>query len=284
MRASATSRVGLRGVAGAACLFALAMAAARCSGTTGREGLTVSETDGGVDATIADDLDAGTFDVVIAYADRVLPDVVAPVDAGPGSGPKWPSCPPFVPVDQNGNPVPLGQELDQVPAAYDDAGKIVLAPDGSACATYGWLGSTAADDCVTSQTAGGQDDFVELPPCNWAGDAGVAAQGSGAGRPRVDLCLELYACVTSTGCGARDVTTCLCGPDTNGADCVKNATGPCMKEEMAALELPAGSIQQALQNYVNESPSFLGYGGSLLNWLFSNGKTYDCFAVDAGED
>jgi hypothetical protein len=269
-------------IAGALCLGAVA-ASVTCGGTTGREGLTTAGSDaGGSDAAPGSlDLDAEAFDVGIVYDDRALPDVTAPVDAGPGAGPGWPICPPFIPVDQSGNPVALGQELDQVPAVIDDAGQPSIAPDGSPCATYGWLGSPAIDDCVTSQTSGGQNDFIELPPCNWAVEAGVAAQGTGAGETRVSLCLALYACITTSGCGARNISSCLCGPDTNSTDCVKSPAGPCMSEEMAALELPAASVQDALKNYFNGGTSFLGYSGGLLNAVFLDGQSYSCFA-DAG--
>jgi hypothetical protein len=83
---------------GAGCSLALCAAAVfvgvGCGGTTGREGLPTSGSDGsdgGIDATVSASLDANAnsqgdanpdfFDVALLYADRVLPDVTAPPDA-----------------------------------------------------------------------------------------------------------------------------------------------------------------------------------------------------------
>src|SRR5580693_8111648 len=90
-------RRDLRRLAGIAVCGCLVAASVRCTGTTGREGLTLlsGALDGGDDATL-DDLDAGEFDVAITYADRALPDVVPPPDDGAVSPSAWPSCPPFI--------------------------------------------------------------------------------------------------------------------------------------------------------------------------------------------
>lgn len=276
-------------------LWAAGLAAANglalfsCGGTTGREGLTVpSGDDGSADANVGPDLDAYAFDVVINYADRALPDVVPRPEAGlgEGGGYPWPSCPPFIPVDSTGAPVPAGGEVDQVPAVFADAGEagVAFAPDGSACATYGWLGSPAVDECVTSQGSGigVGADYILLPPCNWAADAGVAAQGPGAGESRFALCEALYACMVGTGCARFGDARCLCGPDTVASDCVKSPAGPCMNEELAALEQPPESIAVALKNYDNIVPSVLGYSGGMLNQLFTTGATNMCFGGDGG--
>jgi hypothetical protein len=247
-----------------------------CGGTTGREGLSSPALDDGGDDAFADD--TGAFDVSITYADRALPDVGAPAEGG-ADGYPWPSCPPFIEVGPDGGAVPPGQEIDQVPAAFDDAGNIVPAPPGGACAEYGWLGSTAIDHCVTSATAGTGIDYVFLPPCNWSAEAGAAKQGPRAGSPRLDVCLDLYACILKTRCGTTDVKTCLCGTGST-ANC--DAGGPCGTEELAALEYRTDSIQDALKNYTNQDPSFAGYGGAALNQLFQNATSSGCF--DAGGD
>jgi hypothetical protein len=253
-----------------------AVSAASCGGTTGREGLAspgLPEA-GGDDTTV--DLDSGAFDVSIAYADRALPEASPPVEGGEAARP-WPQCPPFIEVGPDGGPVPAGQEVDQVPSAFGGDGGVVPAPDGSACAQYGWLGSTAIDECTTSATAGTGIDYVFLPPCNWSIDAGTARQGPRAGAPRYEVCLDLYGCIMKSSCGAIDVKTCLCG---SGPTTSCDAGGPCGQEELAALEYRAGSIQDALKNYTNLDPSFSGYGGAALNQLFQNATSNGCF--DAG--
>jgi len=255
-----------------------------CGGTTGREDLPAQASPGAVDASVDATLDTdaeedtGAFDVGITYVDQVLPEINAPPSNDAASGYPWPSCPPFIPV-LNGVQVPLGQELDQIPASYDDAGDAEPAPDGSPCATYGWLGSTSIDDCLTSQASGGPGDYIFLPPCNWCAEAGVAVQGAGAGISQYTLCLELYECIAQTGCGteARG-TDCICG-DASGPACVTSPAGPCFAQEMAALQYPTSQVQMALTNFENDAPSFLGYCAGALNNLYVTADTIGCYAA-----
>jgi hypothetical protein len=255
-----------------------------CGGTTGREGLEGPPP--GVDAGAPSDdssADPGAFDVSVTYVDRVLPDVVPPPTGDAAAGYPWPSCPAFLPVGPDGGEVPLGGELNQIPSVYDDDGGVLPAPDGSACATYAWLGNKAVDGCLTSSASGwGQGDFALLPPCSWCADAGTASQGPGAGSPMYSLCLTLYACAMRTGCGAgQDPATCLCGNE-SASDCIVDAGGPCAVEELAALEYRGSSVQEALSNYTQIDPSFLGYCGSALNYVFQSARTNGCFVPDAG--
>jgi hypothetical protein len=306
-----------RSVVGLLCVAAAAVCM-MCGGTTGREGLpALAEGDDataaeGGDATIgsgeagdaSDDDSTGTFDVVILYADRVLPDVSAPVDAGEGGYP-WPDCPPFVPVAL-GKPVSAGaDQLDQIPAAFDDAGAVLLddagrvvgAPDGSVCASYGWLGTTAIDECDTSNNSGsGSVPPILLPPCNWCVDAGTAAAGPRSGAPRYDVCRDLYACMRRTGCGLAadgfNVTACLCG-DASTTTCT-TPQGACGLQELGALEIPldpdptnqTAAIQTALAHYTEVTPSKSFYCGSSLNALWQSAITGNgvmpCFPADAG--
>jgi hypothetical protein len=270
-----------------ACLAALG--AASCGGTSGRENLPVAQSGSGsgaidateqpdgpsddagdagtMDATVDMDADATVtgiytdlFDVVIVYADRALPEAQAPqeggVDGSMGTGGGMPNCPPWLP-----NP---DLRSSQVPGDYGPDGGVIPALDGSPCATYPWLGSTAADDCVTanfnvisSATSPGNPHVALLPPCNWAVEAGVATGGVGAAlnKSRYDLCLDLYRCMIGTLCftavlgapprmaeGKFGITDCFCGRDDAGAEipiasCVNNPQGPCKEQEMAAFEL-----------------------------------------------
>jgi hypothetical protein len=282
-------------------LIAAAFVGVTCGGTSGHEGLE-QPVAGGTDSSVtADDggtsfdLDAGAFDVTIDYTTRPLPDAVAPPDAGGGeAGYPWPTCAPFVPVDTSGNPVPIGTEADQVPGVYVDGGDDggdggegggeVPAPDGSVCATYGWLGSPEIDDCLTSQFNDFQHDFPMLPPCNWC--TGTATTGPGAGVPLRTLCFNLYACAMRTGCGALPGPACLCG-SANGPACILDAGGPCVMEELAALQanLTSSSVQTALNSYTSLTPQAdnnPGYCGSALNFVFHNATALGCFpAADA---
>jgi len=259
-----------------------------CGGTTGREGLTAVGP-GTVDATVADSgdagadsgLDAGDFDVPVLYADRALPDVEAPPEGGAADASAGlPACPPFLPV-RGGQVVTIG-ERDQVPSVYAPDGSVTFAPDGSACASYGWLGSPAIDECVTGSGHTSGSGFIWLPPCNWCSEAGVALQGPGAGNQRYDLCMALYACIEKSGCGSN-VGTCLCGTADPTTTCQKQPPGPCATEEMAALEELSTSVQDALLNYTALGSGFLGNCGSTLNYVYVSGQNSGCFP-DAGGD
>jgi hypothetical protein len=273
-------RIGFGGLAATSALAGLA-----CGGTTGRPEVASPAIAGGDDATIArdagNDLEAGVdsdatldasslytglFDVVIAYTDRELPDVQAAPEAGADAeaGPGLPDCPPFLPVDSLAtlNVVSLGQETDQVPAVYLSDGGIGFAPDGSVCATYPWFGTVALDECLTSVNTGLSGSMVLpghlLPPCNWMVDAGVAAQGPGAGKSRYDLCMALYECAVRTRCFSQVASRaelCFCGVADN-AKCIANPTGLCLAEERAALEVAGSdstSNSQALSSFFSSS-------------------------------
>jgi hypothetical protein len=263
--------------------------AVACGGSTGREGLVdpaLTQQTAGDDATTAP-FDAGLFDVAIQYADRNLPEISAPPAADGGeAGYPWPNCPPFLPVYPDGCPGCL--EVDESPAAFAADGAVVPAPDGSACATYGWLGSTAIDECVTYKSAGYSasdcnspfcgNDYDYFPPCNWVIDAGTAKGGTRTGDSRYAICLDLYACIMKTGCGTNsNATYCLCGP--NGANC--DGGGPCGPEELAALEYLPGMIQNAGEDLTNVAPEFAGSGGGRLNAVFQFARTDKCF--DGGQ-
>jgi hypothetical protein len=237
------------------------------------------------DATLID-FDAGLFDVQITYADRLLPEIVAPPPPAAEAGHPWPTCPPFLPV-VNGREVPLGMEIDQIPSEYDDGGAIVAAPDGSPCAAYGWLGDTAIDECLTSMASGiGSSDYVYLPPCNWAIEAGTAQGGMRTGDSRYDICIDLYQCLMSTACGTSggtygNLTSCLCGANSVMCD----GGGPCGADEMNALEVQSNNLQFATKNYYATGANiagFTGLAGSMLNFMFQEALSAGCFPRPAG--
>jgi hypothetical protein len=292
-------------LAGLAGLLVAAIAAfSACGGTTGREGIpgeVAPDASVSVDATmVADGGDGGDLDATaetsaIMYADRVLPDIAVPVPVGE-AGPTHvgPDCPPFLPVDSNGE-VTDANPVNEIPSDYDDAGNIVFASDASPCATYPWLGSITNDQCTTSQAEPSPPFFSSLlPPCSWCGpDAGSAKDGPRKGDPRVDICWALYDCLSSSRCmgGAAGAAACLCGD--SGANCMP--TGPCAQEEIAALELPRGTdlntaLVKAYYNFENGpimgSITFTGACGGIMNLVYedllsaSSGKYPAC--PDAG--
>jgi hypothetical protein len=275
-------------VFGACCGLAFA-----CGGTSGMPEQATppggqAALDGGLDATVEIDAaeastpapDAGLFDVAIQYADQNLPEVTAPPEGGPAPRP-WPDCPPFLPVDDTDTPTSLPYADHQDPSEWD-GGVAVLAPDGSACASYPWLGSTAIDRCVI---AGQPSGAIWLPPCNWCVDAGAAAQGTREGDQRYQICLDLYACIVGSGCatGSGAAQACLCGTESS-AKCVGDPSppGPCAAQEMAALEELPGSTGDALMHFTAVPPTtFLGVCGSTMNEVMQLGYTNHCF-IDAG--
>jgi hypothetical protein len=279
-------------LAGALC-SAAALGWLACGGTTGHEDLPVEQGPGGADATVADggvtadatveagdEGDFGAFDADIMYADQVLPEVnAAPpmTDAGEAGYP-WPNCPPFIPV-RNGKPTTLAAANSEIPADYAADGAVVAAADGSVCASYGWLGSTSVDQCAVVNGYGTDTDNPLLPPCNWCVDAGVAVQGPQAGRSRYLNCLDLYACMVSTGCGSI-ATTCLCGSqDTVDCESNMNPSGPCATQELASLEevaSQAGAVQMAILNYTDVTNC-----AGALNNVFETAAQYSCFPADA---
>ncbi len=267
-----------------------------CGGTTGRDSANLGATtsgaiadgggDAGVDATVGDgapqDADNGAFDVVIVYVDQILPDIGPPAPVTDSGGPMWPwpTCPPFLPGNPDGT-YNDASVVNQIPAAYDNAGNVIPAPDGSACAAYPWFGTVASDSCLTNAYAGSIPGLALLPPCNWCVEAGVATAGQGAvnNTPLYTLCLQLYACIEDSGCGRLGAGTCLCGDAST--TCQMRAAGPCAQEELAALNFdntPEG-IHNAQAFYTDTvaSTNNPGYCASVLNQVYQAAASNTCW-------
>jgi hypothetical protein len=284
-----------------------------CGGTTGREGLpTATSSSNDQDAGMPDaTLGTGTasdsglivdaFDVQVPFAnpDRLMPELEASdsVEAGEagtdGGGPPW-DCPPFIGQNNHHGTVAWGGPGNpeyQIPSAYGDGGNIVIAPDGSACGTYPWLGSTSIDTCSTMGTGVTEP---QLPPCALCVDAGVASGGSGAGSTRYALCQALYECQVSTRCmtgpGAAQFGAiyCLCGSDPNCKTTGMNPQGPCAVAEMAAFEAnpqEPGAVATVLNNYYDIDPTQPFYCAANLNGVWADGLLAGCYSQgDAGDD
>ncbi len=252
-----------------------------CGGTTGREDIPGGETpapESGAppaDATVVGeggDLDASAdASSPIMYADRVLPDIAVTPPSNGEAGPTHPGpdCPPFYPLPRcpDGGPPPLDTQLDELPSDYDDAGNVVPAPDGSACATYPWLGSLANDECATGNWDNTTNVTFYLPPCNWCGaEAGASNGGSRKGDPRQAICWDLYQCLSMTKCMSTGaISTCLCG-DSGAVNC--QPVGPCAAQELDALEYAPSDIQNATKNFTNAGADFQGRCGGAMNAVY----------------
>jgi hypothetical protein len=202
---------------------------------------------------------------------------------------------------------------DAVPADWSADGGEVPAREGGVCATYPWLGSPAIDDCVTSTfpegLTGGPNNYDNLPPCNWARDAGVATQGPKVGASRYDLCVDLYNCFMRTGCflfpnpnpashgtvGKNPIPCfCLKPSDLNNAfsaSTCESEKGPCYDEETAAMEAPidpsnpASTATYVQMNFtaLQSGNGTVGFEGALLNLMFESALTCVPYcALDAG--
>jgi hypothetical protein len=277
-------------------LLAFVCAVVSCGGTTGREDLpppnlpsgtpgdaTVPE--GGADATLPQGTSDGgeSFDVVIQYADQVLPDLQAPaqVDASTSTAVICaPDIPAVIAVD-GGITLLLDGDISaqnfEVPAEFLDGGEQATAPPGSPCATHVWTYSAACDACLRFNQYGtsnwlGQYGPAELPPCSDLAEAGVATTGLMAGTPRVQICQNLFSCLLSTGCftGTSGLVGCYCKEavtmcNMNGGD------GVCYPQELAAMEIGSGSpgaifTQVTLGlNAVSASPTPSSQGHGAVN-------------------
>jgi hypothetical protein len=269
-----------------------------CGGTTGREDLPQTETTADAETTIdgtltgdsdEEDIDSGTFDVVIRYADRTLPDVIAPVEAGPdaeGGGSGFPDCPSWIALDDVGNITSDPTVASTfVPAVFTSDGGAGEAPDASTCATFPWY-SSFAEPCFLDKVAG-STDFVPFPPCNWARSSGMAVTGPKAGASRYDNCMALYACIENSGCGrSGNPVSCLCGSDTVSGDCTMDPAGPCSTDIQNAFETPdltVPNVTYILKNfYASDLTQPYGAPGDLLE-LYQTAQSFRCF-VDAGRE
>ncbi len=213
--------------------------------------------------------DAGLFDVD-TLADQMLPDVSAP----PAVAYPWPNCPPWQPLLATGQPTTPIRASSWEATEYDDAGMVVVAPDGSPCATYPWYGSSYSDQCLSVSDPHVSGSSAFLPPCAWCADAGLVAQGTRKQDPRYTVCLDLYACMMKSGCYVSDPVNCLCGTE-NINDCLPdpNPPGPCATEELAALEQLPGSTAEAIPVYTTKFLGTTGTCGSQLNAVFAAGIT-----------
>jgi cysteine-rich repeat protein len=96
----------------------------------------------------------------------------------------------------------------------------------------------ACDACLALNCADAFDPPV-WPLCT--GVKGNAQNGEGVGRPRKDLCQEVYACALRADCvdwKSSDVTPCYCGTATT-EDCLSSidkAKGPCKAEIVNGVE------------------------------------------------
>jgi hypothetical protein len=147
-------------VAGAVLAGELAFAA--CGGTTGREDAPAPAATETPDATLGGGdpfrLEGGsTFDVVIQYADQMLPDIQAPdtgsANGGDGAGPVPTGCAPNIPYDDAGNVMILPTDAGigyLLPVALSDAGQLYFVPTVASWGAAEYDGGVAVPASPTS--------------------------------------------------------------------------------------------------------------------------------------
>ena len=292
-----------------------------CGGTTGQPDMPKPMPGASTDATIPEtsvspagdargsspgaDADDGTFDVVIPYANRIVPEAHAPTEAAVLD---WPACAPDVcgtASDPSQVTADSGWTSDYgncanfaLPAVYDDGGVPVPAPPGSVCATHAWLGHKEWDDCLRG--LGGPNvgyappANYTLPPCHQLVDAGNAMTGLGAGQSLFALCQQVVTCIEQTGCAETHPTpgtvaptaadACLCGKGVGVAACELDASGPCKNQVLAAMGLGPNGIVEAI-GHSNDvtTPQYVGFGVIYADYKTLNQVCSDV-VLEAGAD
>jgi hypothetical protein len=234
------------------------------------------------------------------YADRELPDVLAPTEGGGiDAGDQWPTCAPDIPatLENDGSATPFyegGVGTTEVAAVFTGDGGEALAPQGSACASQVYLGSAACDECLREQNGGdpsagpwfGEFGGAVLPPCSDLYNAGTAAVGPGAGQSRYDLCVAYFDCIQNSACWAAtpggDAGGCEC--NTNLVDCaMTGGNGVCYQKELAALEVPPGTSFTDVQKINRNTHTTVGHAAGATNAMFAD-MFANCLDVCAAQD
>jgi hypothetical protein len=271
-----------------ALVLASALTLFSCGGTTGREELPVgsgvdldAEADASVDEAETDDgnLYSGEFDVAIAYADRELPDVAAPIDAtldaGQQDGDAGPSLVPCTTAGQThcvscqGNSADGGigglctptealfVELDIARGSVTDAGSELYDPNNPGVpAASGCYGCLYNNGCIDDTTFGDMDkECGDLP-------GGDFASGDGTTDAYSALCLATLQCILGSGCaltnGGSDNCYCGSGGGSPG-QCLKSGpatNGVCKGPETDGFKFTPNDSTDILKNYSdNAEPS-----------------------------
>ncbi len=238
--------------------------------------------DASVDAMATDDGDlyGGAFDVTIAYADRELPDVTAPIDAtldagqqdGAGAGFSLVPCMAAGQTDCvscQGNSTDGGSgglctpteallvELDIARGSVTDAGAEPYDPNNPADpAASGCYACLYNNGCIDDTTFGDVDkECGDLPD-------GDFASGDGTTDAYSTLCLATLQCILGDGCASTSggSTNCYCGSGGGSpSQCPKNGpatNGACKSPETDGFKFTPSDSTDILKNYYdNTEPS-----------------------------
>jgi cysteine-rich repeat protein len=220
--------------------------------------------DAGTDAADARDTRAEVADASVDAPADAGTDASSHQDAGDANdtGPTGPTC---------GNGTKEGTEQCDDGNKLDFDGCSSLCTDRRAC------------DCCE------RENDPSTPRCQeMQGDADT---GPRSGTPKSQLCQETYACIIRSHCGAYEapdstapIFECYCGAGNvaaNGSSCVAAASGPCMNELLASMEVDDTSAADRAAR-VSERLFNTMYGGGAATWwvnVDSGGCPLDCIAT-----
>jgi hypothetical protein len=266
-----------------------ALVGAACTGTTGHEGLTmpgqgtdgggVDASLGGMDASATVDAGPSDFDVVIVYADRMLPETGPPSEAGSSDG------------GGGGHPV---KEGGLVPCTSPGQMGCVSCP-GNEASDAGVCTPTEAllvqhDIDLGIATDAGADPAGSCYEClleklaldDTIGDMGNECEDQLTMYGTAAQCLATISCIfgsgngmTGSSCAALLVNTCYCG--TISAPMCPTAgsgvNGVCAPAIAAGLGFPVSDNKDILQNFNDQSRA-----SGIATTLFQAALTGRCAA------
>ena len=112
---------------------------------------------------------------------------------------------------------------------------------------------------------------------------GMAKKGPAVGVPKADLCVEVVACVTPTGCAGLDLGACYCGVDHPDPVFKCNLPSPCSSVLERGLE---ATDPFTILVTLTDPTKAGGWAMTLMQCLRDN-QCADCLVVpldDAGDD
>jgi hypothetical protein len=165
--------------------------------------------------------------------------------------------------------------------ACDDGGACVdpcpLQNAGAPCTPTEELTLRKSADCYTCLVDNGcLDDARLIDTGHECGDlVGTATRGAKTGTARSTLCLAVLECILSSNCATDDVEVCYCGSLGPAIGCStgkSGADGPCMPEEVDALEhVWTDPPNEVIRSFFN-----LNLGAGMANQILACASSNHC--------